>query len=173
MAAARKHDASVSNDYAGRSEEIDELENEIINNYSNTPDLRLSKIADPINCQQVISASVSILGRITEIYNGALKNKGKLNAMQGTLMDGILPLMQGGSAETRTATARGCMQTITYLIALEEGLITICESTQKNIKATQEMASRTLKAIEMDLVYFEGKDALARIVKESKMNLNA
>ena len=168
MHSARKYDTHMSEEYAGREDEIDAEEDEIISSYSNCDGLQLGSIADPIRCQEVFAYSVRILGRITEIYNGSLKNTSKLKAARQTLMDGLLPLMTGGSASDREAKARNCMQTINHLVALEDGLITICESTMKNIKSAQDMASRQLKAIEMDIMYFGGQEALANIAKASK-----
>lgn len=170
MASARKHDERISNEYAGRENEIDELENEIIKEYSNSHNLQMGAVPDPIRIQEVFSASVSMLGRVTEIYNGSIKNLANFRTIRQTLMDGILPLMQGGSADAREAKARSCMQTINYMIGIEEGLVSICEATQKNIKTAQETASRQLKAIEIDLQYFNGAEALANIVMMSKKN---
>jgi len=167
---ARKHDARVAEEYAGREDEIDELEDEIIKHYSNSPDLRMPPVADPIACQGVFTSSVKMLGRITEIWNDALKNLAKLRATRATIMDALLPLMSGGSADAREAKARACTETINRIIALEEGLVQICESTQKNIKSAQEMASRTLKTIELDLQYFNGAEALRGIVEANRKN---
>jgi len=168
MHQARIYDSKISEDFGNREHEIDILEDEIIVEYSNPEKLKFGAIADPIKCQTIFVASTHMLGRITEIYNNSLKNQAKLKATRQTILDGLLPLMQGGSADMREAKARGCTETINRLIALEEGLTQICESAQKNIKSAQEMASRALKAIELELVYFEGKEAMTQIVNTSR-----
>jgi hypothetical protein len=168
MHQARKYDANVALEYAGREEEIDKLEDEIIENYSNAKSLRFPGVPDPIACQEIFASSISMLGRITEIWNGSLKNLSKLKATRSTIMDALLPLISGGSADAREAKARSCTETINRIITLEEGLIQICESSQKNIKSAQEMASRTLKSIEYDLVYFNGAEALKNIIDANR-----
>lgn len=168
MHQARKFDEQIANEYAGREDEIDTLEDEIIKNCTNSPDLKLQSVGNPINCQEIFAASTAMLGRVTEIYVASLRYLGKLRASRQTILDGLLPLMQGGSADSREAKARGCMETINRLIALEESLVQICELTQKNIRTAQEMASRTLKAVEMDCVYFSGADALKGIVDSAR-----
>lgn len=168
MGKAREYNDKIAQQFAGREEEIDEVENEIINNYTNNPDVRLSVIADHVQIQAVFANSQRMLSRVTEIYNGAIRNKSKLNAARQSLLDAILPLMVGGSADAREAKARDCTESINYLIALEEGLIAICESTQKNLRSAQEMASRQLKAIEIDIQHFTGAETLKNIVIASK-----
>ena len=174
MSSARKHSDKLSESHAGRPNEIDELENEIIQNYINSDEVKLSQNPEPIQIQVVLANSQRMLSRVSEIHNYSIKSHAKLCAIRQMLLDAILPLMTGGSADSREAKARSCTEFITYLIALEEGLIAICESTQKNLKSVQEMASRQLKCVELDITYFNGAETLKNIVAASrKKNFNA
>jgi hypothetical protein len=172
MHQARKYDSNVAFEFAGREQQIDELENEIIANYSNPAKLHLPEVSDHLSCQDVFIESQKMLGRITEIHNGSLKNLAKLRATRATIMDALLPLMSGGSADAREAKARSCTETINRVITLEEGLVQIGESTQKNIKLAQDMASRLLKSIEYDLTYFNGAEAMRNVVESSRLKRN-
>ena len=168
MAAARKQNDRYMKEYEDRADEIDKLENEIINEYTNSEDIKLASTPDHINIQVVLSATQRHLSRVTEIYAGALKNITKLKAVQTMLLNALLPLMSGTSSEIRNAKANECTQGINYLIELEEGLISICELATKNLKTAQETASRTLKAFELDLTYFDGASSYAVIVAHNK-----
>lgn len=155
-------------DFAGRADEIDELENEIISNYTNNEDIKLSSVPDHIQIQVILLATQRHLSRVTEIHAGATKNLTKLKASQTMLLNILLPLVVGSSAEIRNAKAADCTQGINYLIQLEAGLIEICELASKNLKTAQEMASRTLKAFELDLTFFSGADTFSALVTRSK-----
>lgn len=168
MQIARQHDSRFAQEYKEREAEIDELENEIIKNYANNKDLKLNAMADPITCQKIFAETANILSRITEIYTSSIRLLTKFKTVRNTLMDGLLPLLQGGSADTREAKARGCAESLNRLIANEEGLIEICEATQRNVKAIQDMASRQLKAIELDIVYFSGSDSIKAMMDANK-----
>jgi len=168
IAAARKENDSLMEQFADREEEIDELEKEIINEYTNSDDIKLASTPDHIQIQVVLAATQRKLSRVTEIYTGALRNITKQKATRNMLMNALLPLMQGGSADIRNAKANDCTQGINYMIELEEGLINICETTMKNLKTAQEIASRQLKAFELDLTFFDGASTFSAMVAASK-----
>ena len=168
MAAARKQNDSLMEKFAGREDEIDELEDEIIKNYTNNDDTKLASVPDHVQIQVTLSSTQRHLSRITEIHTEALRNYNKLQAVKAMLMDSLLPLMTGGSADLRTAKANDCTQGINYMIALEQGLINICELATKNLKTAQETASRTLKAYELDLQSFDGANTFSVMVAASK-----
>ena len=153
---------------SGRADEIDKLENEILKNYINSKEIHLSTQADPISIQRVLSNSQNFLSRVSEIYAGASMKVSKLIAAKNMLQNALLPLVTGGSADARTARVNDITQGLCYMIELEEGLMSICDLSMKNLKNAQDMASRTLKAIELDLVHFNGSDALAKIVQKSR-----
>lgn len=154
--------------FEGRTSEIDKLEDEIIKEYINTDDILLGNMSDHIQVQQVLANSQRYLSRVTEIYAGAYRNSTKLKSVKNMFQNALLPLIQGGSADTRMAKVNDLTQGITYLLELEEGLISICETAMKNLKNAQDMASRTLKAIEMDLTFFNGSETLSKVVNKSR-----
>jgi hypothetical protein len=168
LVSAAKESDKVMETYAGREEEIDELEQEVINEYINSSDLRLPSTPDHIQIQVVLAATQRKLSRVTEIYTGAIRNVTKQKAVQNMLFNAILPLVPGTSSEIRNAKTNDYTQGINYIIQLEEGLITICETAMKNLKTAQEIASRQLKAFELDLTYFDGASTFKAIVEASK-----
>jgi hypothetical protein len=168
MVSAAKESDKIMETYAGREEEIDELEQEIISEHINSNDLQLPSTPDHIQIQVVLATTQRKLSRVTEIYTGTIRNITKQKAVQNMLFNAILPLIQGTSSEIRNAKANDCIQGINYLVALEEGLITICETAMKNLKTAQEIASRQLKAFELDLTYFDGASTFKAIVEASK-----
>jgi hypothetical protein len=134
IAAARTENDKIMKNYEGREDEIDELEKEIINEYTNNDDIKLATSPDHIQIQTVLGCSQRHLSRVTEIHSGALRNITKLKATQSMLANALLPLMQGGSADIRNAKTNDCTQGINYLIALEEGLINICEKSKNSTR---------------------------------------
>jgi hypothetical protein len=168
MAAARIENDKLMEEFANRAEEIEALETEIIDNYTNSDECKLASTPDHIQIQLVLGATQRFLSRVTEIHAGAIRNLAKQTATRNMLFNAILPLMQGGSAEVRNAKASDCVQGIGYMIELEEGLINICELATKNLKTAQEMASRTLKAFELDLTFFDGASTFSAIVAANK-----
>ena len=172
ISAARRENDSLMNNFAGREDEIDELETEIIQNYTNNDDSKLAQVPDHLDIQSVLAATQRHLSRVTEIYAGSLRNVAKLKATQSMLLNAILPLIQGASADIRNAKAADCVQSINYLIQLESGLVDICDLTIRNLKIAQETASRVLKGYELDLTFFDGASTYAAIVKASKKKRN-
>lgn len=168
MAQAAKESDKLIEAFEGRAEEIDELEQEVISEHINSQDLRLSATPDHIQIQVVLATAQRKLSRVTEIYTGAIRNVTKQKAVKNMLQNALLPMMQGGSSDIRMAKTNDCTQGINYLIELEEGLITICETAMKNLKTAQEIASRQLKAFELDLTYFDGASTFKAIVEASK-----
>jgi len=170
LQAARLQDEQTSEAYEGRIEQIEAQEDELIQKYNNT--IHLTTTPDPLQIQVVFAEAQQYISRTSEIYNQALKNISRLKASQNMIYHQLLPIMEGGSADVRQAQVYGCISTIGFLIGMEQGLIDICESTLKNLKNTEEMASRQLEAIRIDLQYFNSAEKLLPLVDGSREKLH-
>ena len=168
---AKEADEATGKKYIGRLEEIEALEDEIIQNYSNPRALKLPRSPDPLRIQEVFAIAQEYLGRVTEIYNGCLKNVTDLRATQQAISDQLLPIVDGASADARKAQVDGIMQTIKFLITHEDGLMDICKTAQTNLRNNEEMASRQLESMKVDLQYFNAAEYIKPLVDESRSRI--
>lgn len=166
---ARVKDNEQMATYGYRIAEIDTLEDEIIDNYANNPSLKLSQTPSLTECQLVYNAGQKILNRITEIEAKSLKIKTKIAALRGIMLDNIIvALGTSGSADTRKANASKAVEQMNYLVALEEGLSTICDTVRKNIIRATDGASRNQSAISDEIKYLGGAEVAKAMIEETR-----
>src|ERR1700733_3579685 len=84
---ARLKCTELMEEFENRDSEIETLENEIIQNYSNAPGIQLPEVPDHVQCQVVMANAQRMLSRITEIYNVCLKNTARMNGARQIILD--------------------------------------------------------------------------------------
>lgn len=168
---ARQQTELIIKKYVGRAEEIETLEDEVISEHINSPEMRLSSNTNHVELSAVVAYVQNHFGRVAEIHGRATANLSRLSAVKNILMDALLPYMQGSSADIREAKTNNCTDYINFLIEREKGLLNVCETAMKNMNSVKENAGKQLKAYEFDLVHFGGSTSFQARVVKAKENL--
>lgn len=169
---ARIKDKEVINSFGHRVDEIDKLEDEIIQNYTNNHNIRLSSTPSLVECQMVMNAGQAMLNRITEIETQSIRIKTKITAIREAMLNKVLvALGSSGSAESRKAKAASVVESMNLFVALEDGLSVICDTVRRNIKNAIECASRCQSAITDEVKYLGGAEIAKLAIEDTRKAL--
>jgi len=166
---ARIKDKEMTVSFGHRVEEVDKLEDEIIKNYTNNHNIKLSSTPSLVECQMVMNSGQAMLNRITEIETQSIRIKTKITAIREAMLNGVLvALGSNGSAESRKAKAASVVESMNLLIALEEGLSVICDTVRRNVKNAIECASRCQSAITDEVKYLGGAEVAQLAIADTR-----
>lgn len=168
LMAAGNSDKKFSSEYGYRQNDIDALEDEIIK-MANSPDLRLCNNPSLLECIAVQNAGQAMLNRLTEIELEAIRIETKLGSVREVMTNNILNVLgTSGSAESRKARATSAMMAVNHLLALEGGLLRICETARKNIASAINGASRAQTALQTEIQFLDGAEIAKELQQQAR-----